>query len=333
MDNSALDSLRLLPEQVRQTLKDIRELKMKKATDIRSVAIAGMGGSIYNYHVIRSLFKNDLHVPLISVNEYGVPNLVNQNTLFIASSYSGSTEEVVFNLKQAHKKGAQCIAISAGGDVAHYCKENDLMLYQFDPVANPSKQPRMGQGYMIFGTIGILIHAGLLKNVDMLQALQEVESMTQQLSQNAKSMAGELLNAITIFVAAEHLLGNAHIVRNQVNETAKAYADYHCIPELNHHLMEGLKNPTNRRLAFVFFESSLYFSRIQKRFELTRDVVGKNKAGIIRYTCQGSTKLSQVVEILILGGYLTYYLSELYGENPNAIPWVDYFKEKLGKLQ
>lgn len=332
MGNAAFDSVKMLPKQIRQTLEDIGKLKIGQVPSIHSIAIAGMGGSIYNYHVIHSLYKNELRVPIIAVNEYGIPNSVDEHTLFIASSYSGSTEEVVYNLKQAHEKGAFCVSITAGGELAEYSKKHGLLLYQFDPIANPSKQPRMGQGYMIFGAIGLLVSMGLLKNFSVAQVLQEIEGLEEHIVESAQKCAHELVSVITIFVASEHMVGNAHILRNQVNETAKTYADYHVIPELNHHLMEGLKHPTDKKLMFIFLESVLYSARIQKRFALTRDVVGKNEAGIITYTCQGKTPLAQVLEVLMWGGYLTYFLSELYKENPNAIPWVDYFKEKLGKI-
>ncbi len=332
IDNSALDSIKMLPAQIKQTLADIGKMDFPQMPTVKNIAIAGMGGSIYNYHVIRSLFKNELALPLIAVNEYGVPASVDKNTLFIASSYSGSTEEVVYNLKQAHERGAFCIAITAGGEIADYCKKNNLFVYQFDPINNPSGQPRMGQGYMIFGAVGLLSKMGLLPTNNSAEVSREIEALVPHISTSAKACAQEIGYGITIFVAAEHLSGNAHIMRNQTNETAKAYADYHLIPEMNHHLMEGLKNPKDKKLLFIFFESQLYFPRIQKRFVLTREVVEKNETSIVRYTCQGKTKLAQVLEVLMWGGYLTYYLSEKYGENPNAIPWVDYFKEKLGKM-
>jgi len=331
-DNSALDSIKMLPAQIRQTLENIEKLDFSPIPAVKNIAIAGMGGSIYNYHVIRSLFKNELALPLIAVNEYGMPASVGKDTLFIASSYSGSTEEVVYNLKQAYEKGAQCVVLTAGGEIAEFSKKHNIPLYQFDPINNPSGQPRMGQGYMIFGVIGLLSKIGLLQTIPIEEVLKEIETLEQHISTSARACAQEIGYGITIYVAAEHLAGNAHIIRNQTNETAKAYADYHLISEMNHHLMEGLKNPKDKKLMFIFFESQLYFPRIQERFALTRDVVEKNEISIVRYSCQGKSKIVQVLEVLMWGGYLTYFLSEKYGENPNAIPWVDYFKEKLGKM-
>ncbi len=62
-------------------------------------------------------------------------------------------------------------------------------------------------------------------------------------------------------MTSEHLVGSCHSFKNLLNETAKTFAVLFDIPELNHHLMEGLKNPSRIRefFKFVFFESELFF--------------------------------------------------------------------------
>ncbi len=210
-------------------------------------------------------------------------------------------------------------------------KKWGLPYYDFDPIHNPSGQPRMGQGYMLFSMIAILEKLGFLKAVD-LTAVDEVASLIPELEKHTPEQAKVFVNSQPFFVAAEHLSGNAHILRNQTNETAKSYADYNLIPELNHHLMEGLKHPIGKKLQFIFFDSTLYHPRVRERFAITQEVVHKNGIETHTYTPKSTTKLGQFLEVLMWGGYFTYFLSKEYNENANAIPWVDYFKEKLGPL-
>jgi glucose/mannose-6-phosphate isomerase len=127
-------------------------------------------------------------------------------------------------------------------------------------------------------------------------------------------------------------VGNA--IANQTNETAKAISDFYVIPELNHHLMEGLKHPEilKKLLIFVFFESDLYSSPIQKRFLITKEVVEKNKVKTFAYKLLGKNKIEQVFEMMALGSFFSMYLSVLYKENPAAIPYVDYFKKRLKEI-
>ena len=61
-----------------------------------------------------------------------------------------------------------------------------------------------------------------------------------------------------------------------MNENGKRFAGYFALPELNHHLLEGMVNPKSNKdsLFFVLFNSSLYHQR-KKRYEITKDVLAK----------------------------------------------------------
>src|SRR5258706_11460675 len=139
------------------------------------------------------------------------------------------------------------------------------------------------------------------------------------------------MNYIPVIFAADFLVGNAHIMRNQFNETSKSFSAFSDIPELNHHLMEGFKNPTDKKIITLTLDSSFYTNIIKKRVKLTQDVVAKNHVDALIYEAVGESKLSQVFNVLAFGGYITVYLAFLYGLDPSLIPWVDYFKQELTK--
>ena len=134
-------------------------------------------------------------------------------------------------------------------------------------------------------------------------------------------------------MASEHLTGAFHVVKNQMNENAKQLSHRHDVPELNHHLMEGLRFPESNKKDFVFWLvlSKLYSKRIQTRMVLTSDVINKNKIDAFEFNQVSSSKLSQVFEVIQFGALVNYYMTILNGINPAPIPWVDYFKKKLGQ--
>jgi glucose/mannose-6-phosphate isomerase len=86
----------------------------------------------------------------------------------------------------------------------------------------------------------------------------------------------------------------------------------------------------DKKLKAILVNSSLYEAKHQRRMELTADVVSQNGMPYVEYAAGGSTKLAQVLNVLAFGGYLTLYLGLIYGQDPSLIPWVDYFKAKLG---
>ena len=149
----------------------------------------------------------------------------------------------------------------------------------------------------------------------------------------AKQLALTFKEHHVFLIASEFLRGFVNGFANQINETAKMISDFRYIPELNHHLMEGLQRPDtlHQNGLFVFLESPLYSQKIQKRFTITKDVVEKQKVQTLTVTFTGTDPLSTVLEGYALSGFTTFYLAMLYDTDPVAIPWVDYFKQQLGK--
>ena len=75
-----------------------------------------MGGSALGPDVFKHAFKSELTVPFEVYNSYELPAYANKNTLVVLSSYSGTTEEVLFAGKQAEQLGAQIMVISPPRD-------------------------------------------------------------------------------------------------------------------------------------------------------------------------------------------------------------------------
>lgn len=318
-------------EQIWQEAKQIEFPDEYKAC--QNIVLCAMGGSAYGGYVASSLFKDQLRVPLISNNDYQLPGFSNANTLAILSSYSGGTEETLSCQKEALGKGLKITGIASGGELGDFLKLNNGLV--FDPKYNPSGQPRLGMGYMVLGVVAILNRLGLIRISDeeVNKAISEVRQAQEDIKKQAQDLAKKIQGFIPLVVSTEHLSGNAHVIRNQFNETAKSFSTFSLLSELNHHLMEGLKNPPYKKLFVLFINSDSYSEKLKRRVELTKDVVGKNGVVFDEYKPIGLSKLSQVLNVLSFGGFLTFYLAMLYGQDPSVIPWVDYFKEQLEKVR
>ena len=309
---------------------------------VNKIVMTGMGGSGLGARVIESVFANDLPCPLIRVNDYDLPKWVDDKTLVICSSFSGTTEETIENVRQAKEKGTKWMAIGTGGGLIDAAKEAQVPYYQINPVYNPSRQPRMAVGYSIIGQLVMASKTGLIslskdevdeivRAADEVQAGIRIDVPTE--NNEAKQLAKKLQGRQVVFSVARHLLASAHVAKNQMNENAKNFSSIFEIPELNHHLMEGLRFPeTNKQdLFFLFFESDLYPERITQRVNITKDVVGKNEIAHHSWKAKSGTKLSQAFELIQFCAFVNFYLAMLNGLDPAPIPWVDYFKEQLGQ--
>lgn len=331
-----LDSIKQLPDQCRRAWEDTQKLEFdKRYREIWNVAVCGMGASGLPAHVITSAFKTN--VPVVSVNDYNLPSWAHEHTLVYLSSYSGSTDEILSCAQQAKTNGCMITGSTSGGSLGEFLRTNNYPAYIFTPAHNPSQQPRMGLGYGFFGQLGILARLGVIdidkdKEGNISGALEEMRNSKSEIEETAKKLAEQIKDQVLIIFGAEHLVGSAHVFANQLNETAKTFATWFSIPEANHHLLEGLKHP-EFPLAAIFLESDNYVASIKKRIELTKQIIEKSGYHVHSFSLERRrlSRLTEVLEVLSFSSYVSFYLSEAYGEDPIAIPWVDYFKKELEK--
>ncbi|MFA6908521.1 MAG: SIS domain-containing protein [Patescibacteria group bacterium] len=335
------ESIQALGQQFQQAYEEASAVRIPKSySKVKSVVICGMGGSALAGHVIQTVFRDVLRVPVAVINDYHWPAYVSTDTLCIISSYSGTTEEPVAALPEARRKHAKILIICAGGTMAKRAHQYRLPAYIFNPKHNPCDQPRMALGYSIIGMMMLLKNAGLLsvraqtvqRMIREVQRAQKRYGLKLAFNSNiAKKTAQQLHGKIPVLVSSEHLIGNMHVFANQLNENSKTFAMYFPIPELNHHLLEGLRFPklNTRALTFLFVTSKNFDKRNILRCAITQSVVVKNHIPTITIPIPRADRVVEACHALVFGSYVNYYLALLYRIDPSPIPWVHYFKKAL----
>jgi glucose/mannose-6-phosphate isomerase len=338
------ESIEFLPDQIRQVLDEEYLVKIPREYSlVNNVVINGMGGSNLSAGIIKAVLSEQIKLPIIITPGYQVPAFVNQKTLYVISSYSGTTEEPLSVYKEVKKRGAKIIAFTTDNpknELKELMLRDNIPGYIASPKFNPSNQPRLGLGYAIFGMMILLAKAGLfkIKPEDIKKIIANLEIWDRELrpsgliSNKAKKIATQIYGHEPIIVASEFLNGNLRVLRNQLCESSKNFASYLSLPELNHYAMEGLANPKSNKnnLIFFFVNSDFYHPRIQKRNNLTKQVIKKNGIKVIEYDLKGKNRLEQAFELLQIGSWISYYLGMLNQVDPAKIPWVDWFKKNLG---
>lgn len=327
-----LASTDLLPKQLVAAWEQVNSLSIPQDySQIKNIVFCGMGASIYGALVAKALLGPKFPFPSELVSDYHLPDYVSENTLVVLTSYSGSTEEVLSCAEEAKNKGTKMLVLTKGGKLGDFAKENNIPSYIFDGELNPAGVPRLGNGYTIVGLLGLLKKAGVIDfDASLLEnSVKNITTTIDTLKQKALDDSEKYVDTIPIIFAAEHLSGNAQIFRNQFNETSKQFSAYYLVPDLNHHLMEGLAFPKSSKLRFIAFQSQNYSPKIHKRMELTKDVVAQNNQTIDMYSTEGKNIFEDFLEVLAYGSYLTLFLGLRNGQNPAINPWVDYFKEQL----
>lgn len=326
--NLVLKTYQNMPNQFEQVFKEFKFVKLPASfKNINKVLVCGMGGSALGADLTRSVFDKYFKVPILIVNDYQLPKWADEKTLIIISSFSGNTEETITCYKEAKSKKLKVFVICGGGKLA-LVKANKFVYF---PKYNYAKNPRFAIGY------SIAIFVSLFKKLKLLnfppQKINKGINSFKNSKKIAEKIVKKMLNKIPIIVSSEHLVGNAHIFQNQLNETGKNFSSYFSIPEICHHQFEGLSFPKdlNKNILYILINSKLYFKRNQKRYQIMKEILKKKKIDFIEIKAQGDNVWAESVYILGLSSYLSYYLAQKNKIDPRPNPWVDYLKERMRK--
>ncbi len=339
--SNLINSIYNLSDQLRQAWEEINSLKINSDySEVQNIVVAGMGGSALGGRVVDAFLFDKIRVPIEIITDFRLPNYVNSKTLVILSSYSGGTAETISAYYEASKKNAKIFGLTTGGRLAEVFKNDRIDSYVFNPFNNPSGQPRMSLGYSIGGILAILAkHSFITFAKDEIDGVitflqQKTKDYAIEISENenlAKKFAQKLYNKSVALISAEHLLGVSHAFKNQLNENAKTLSFLFDLPELNHHLLEGLSKPAQMRqyLSFVLVISKNFSEDLQKVTQVTKSLIKETGFEVEELEAQGQSKLEEIFYILVFGSYVSYYLAILYGIDPTPIPTVDEFKKRL----
>lgn len=328
------DSLALLPEQLAAGWGATADVRLPSSLrSARAVVVAGMGGSNLGAQIASSVFASVLQKPITVHADYGLPRWVGKETLVVASSYSGSTEEAVSTYREAKKRRLPLVVLTGGGTLKALAIRDQVPMILFPTETNPSGQPRFGVGLSFGAFAHLLVDIGALPTATL--ALPKLVASARKVVRSANGWAGPtskmLIGNVPVFLGAEHLVGNLHTAANQFNENAKTVALWFALPDLNHHLLEGLSQPREvvRRLVAVGFDSPNYSERNRKRLRLTLSIFKKRGAKTLTVRPVGATRLDEALFTLAWGGAVSLALARATKQKPQNIPWVEYFKKQL----
>jgi glucose/mannose-6-phosphate isomerase len=331
-----------LPDQVRCAWHDTREVEVPKAyKQISNIYMCGMGGSALGSEMLAAVFSDRLKQPVAIVRDYILPAAVTSKSLVVLASFSGTTEETLAAAEEAKKRKAKLMVICAGGPLADFARKHKLPAYIFTP-GDLAKQPRFAGGFLLIGLLGLLDRAGLIKVKEaeltsMMNCMNEVIDScavdVKTADNPAKTIAKAIANKSVLIVSSEHLTGNARILQNSINENGKQFATNFHLPELNHHLLEGLTYPKDfsKHTVALMLRSGLYHARTQKRYDITADLFEQQNLSVVEYRAAGKTRLDEVGEVLQFGSYVAWYLAMENKAITTDIPFVDELKRRLAK--
>jgi glucose/mannose-6-phosphate isomerase len=319
-----------------QQLQYKYDVKVETTQSVSNIVFGGMGGSGWPALYIKSWAG--LKVPFELVSNYDLPDYVSPNTLFVASSYSGNTEEVLNALTEAEEKGLQIVVMASGGRLMERAKESGHPLF-----AIPTGiQPRMSSFYFLSAMAHLFEQLNLCKS-GAVKELSETGDWLEDKKDSwrpdvakkdnlAKQIAVELAGKTVIVYSGPKLYPAANKWKICCNENAKNLAWSNYYPELNHNEFIGWSShPVDKPFGVIEIRSNLEHERTQKRFVVTEKLLSGKRPAPIVVEPKGETHLQQLLWSSMLGDFITIYLALLNNQNPTPVDLVEKFKTELGK--
>jgi glucose/mannose-6-phosphate isomerase len=300
---------------------------------IKKFVIAGMGSSGISGDIIKNLLL-DKDIVIETVHDYDIPGWVDRNTLVIAISYSGDTEETIQAVKYAQAMGAEITIVTTGGTLEIISKEKDLNLIHFDYVC----QPRTAFPYLFLLTLSIFIKLGHfeLKDKDFVTIYEGLNRHSEDIKSNmpaslnhAKMLAEKIFNKNIIIYSSGFLTAIGRRFKTQFNENSKNFSFCEIFPELNHNAIVGLKHPKGKYFVIVL-ESNFENEKNLKRQDITCNILRKheiNYENIKVDPCENI--ISEILTAVMFGDYVSYYLAVLNNEDPTLVDPITFLKDEL----
>jgi len=152
---------------------------------------------------------------------------------------------------------------------------------------------------------------------------------TQRVAAPSVATVSVLTRKSLAVVGVHYLAGAAHAVANCINENAKAFSAPFSLPELDHHLLEGLSFPADlrRNLAFVVFAPLVMPRPLANQYRATLQILRRRKFVVIEHRCAGQP-LAAALGAVSWGTQLSIQLAAKTKTEPLAVPWVQWLKKQ-----
>jgi glucose/mannose-6-phosphate isomerase len=331
-----------LPDQLQQAWNLGSTQPLPILDEIRAIVISGMGGSAIGADLVAASVFSNIRVPIVVHRDYGLPAFARgKQTLVICSSHSGNTEETLDSFETALKNDCSVVVICTGGELAKRAGEKNIPVWQF----SHSGQPRAAVGFSFGLLLSLFARLNFIPDPakDVAEAISEMKKSQAVLRADvpaatnpAKRYAGQLMGRWVTVMGAGLLAPVARRWKGQINEVAKAGANFEFLPEADHNTLAGTINPSetlNMRTMTMFLRAPSDHPRNRLRTDFTREIFMLDGMNTDAVDAQGESLIAHIWTLILFGDYTSYYLAMAYGVDPTPVEALVKFKNSMSSVK
>ena len=293
------------PSQIKEAVQIADKINIQERK-ISNIILSGMGGSGIGASIVKELTRNYSPFPIEVIKDYHVPAYCGNETLFIASSYSGNTEETLQAVNQALKMGACVKTICSSGKLKALS-----IAHHWDCITIPEGlPPRAGLAYSFVALCHILKAFGAIPDLrnSLLNAADELDKKQQDIKTQALQIARKIAGKPTAIYSVCGFAGVAVRLAQQLHENAKQHAWVNSFPELNHNELVSW-NLEAKQLAVIVIRAENSYERTLHRVRFSEKIIQPLSGSYTELLAEGSSELIQALYVIHLGDFISWYAS------------------------
>ena len=328
-----------LPDQLQSAWELGQNQTLPVFADIQNIIIAAMGDSALAAELVAASVSSSIHLPVTVHRGYGIPAFASgPQTLVVCISHSGNSEEVLDAFEAAQKNKCSMLVISTGGELAKRAAEKNIPAWKFD---SNGVVDTAAIAYPFAMLLALFSRLGLIPDpvVDVAEAVAMMKRSQQHITADviaaknpAKRYAGQLVGRWVTFVGTETLAPVARRWKMQINQLAKAGANFEIIPEATHNTLIATINPNptlNAHTMTLFMRAPSDHPRNRLRSDLMRQAFMLEGLNTDMIDARGESIIAHLWTLIIFGDYMAYYLAMAYGADPSEEDAFVNFKRSL----
>ena len=295
---------------------------------IKHIVFAGMGGSGAIGDIFASILsKSSIHVNV--VKGYVLPKTVDSDTLVVAISVSGDTDETLTVLNSAHKIGCKIIAFSSGGKMQEYCTKNKIQ----HTIVTQYHSPRASFTSYLYIILNVLYDTLKINQDDIVESIKELENLKKKIyslnlvDNNPSLSLAKWITGIPMIYYPYGLQSAAIRFKNSLQENVKKHAFAEDVVEACHNCIVAWEKKSD--VQPILIEGQDDYIKTKERWQMLKEFLQQNN---IEYREIGSVNgsiLSKIINLIYLLDYSTIYKAVLDGVDPSPVKSINFIKSKL----
>ena len=296
---------------------------------ITHMVFAGMGGSGAIGDLFAAILSNTaMHVTV--TKGYALPKTVNDSTLVVTTSVSGDTSETRTVLDSARKTGANVVAVSSGGMIEGFCKNNGLKHIRVDQ----NHSPRASFAGVAFAMLGAFEEILPLHRRDVSEAIARLEDMHAKISSqnlncsdNVAQNTAERLGPIPLIYYPFGLQAAAIRFKNVLQENAKTHAIIEDVVEACHNGIVAWERPSD--VSPVIITGSDDHPKTRERWDILKEYFASRDIHHTEMRSGEGGILAKIMGLVYWSDYASIYRAVINGIDPSPIESIKFVKSRL----